>query len=198
MKVIGLTGGIGSGKSAIAGFLKEMGAAVIDADKVGHEILNPGTAGCQKVSDEFGKSICTPEGGIDRKRLSWIVFNDPESLKKLNAITHPLILDEVKRRIKKHQAEGYDVVIVEAALILESGWSPYMDEIWLALAPQDITLARLEKRGLSPTEARARISAQIPGESKIKQAAEVIENSGSLPDLRSKVAKLWNRIHNDK
>lgn len=198
MKIIGLTGGIGSGKSEIAAYLKELGAAVIDADKVGHEILNPGAPGWQKVVEAFGKEICDSEGRIDRKKLAKIVFQDPQAIEKLNGITHPAILDEIKSRLKNFEKQGYKAAVVEAALLIEAGWAPFMDRIWLSIAPKDITLARLSKRGLSDQEAKARIAAQIPGETKIKQASAVIVNDGSIQELRQKVAKLWNELHNDK
>jgi dephospho-CoA kinase len=198
MKIIGLTGGIGSGKSEIAAYLKELGAAVIDADKVGHEILNPGTPGWQKVVETFGKEICDSEGRIDRKKLAKIVFQDPQAIEKLNGITHPAILDEIKSRLNNFERQGFKAAVVEAALLIEAGWAPFMDRIWLSIAPKDITLARLSKRGLSEQEAKARIAAQIPGETKIKQASAVIVNDGSIEELRGKVAKLWNDLHNIK
>jgi dephospho-CoA kinase len=197
MKVIGLTGGIGSGKSEIAIYLKHLGAGIIDADKVGHEIFNRGTPCWQKVVETFGKDIIDNEENIDRKKLAKIVFQNPEAMAKLNQITHPMILDEIQSRLKKFETAGYKTAVVEAALLIEAGWASYMDQIWLAIAPQDITLVRLKKRGLSESDAKARIAAQIPGETKIKQATAVILNDGSIDDLRKKVAKLWNGIHNE-
>jgi dephospho-CoA kinase len=197
VKVIGITGGIGSGKSEVAGILKELGAGVIDADKVGHEILNPGTPGWHKVTETFGKYICDQSGKIDRKKLAKIVFQNAESVDKINKITHPLILNEIKLRLNKMEAEGFKVAVVEAALLIEAGWAPLMDQIWLSLTPKEITLSRLMKRGLSESEAKARISAQVPGETKINQVTEIILNDGSIIKLRKKVAKLWTGIHND-
>jgi dephospho-CoA kinase len=197
MKVIGLTGSIGSGKSEVAAILKELGAGVIDADKVGHEILNPGKPGWHKVVETFGKNICDQSCKIDRKKLSKIVFQNPEAIDKLNQITHPLIWNEIKLLLNKLEEEGFEVAIVEAALLIEAGWAPFMDQIWLSIAPKEITLSRLIKRGLSESEAKARIAAKIPGETKINQATAVILNDGSIIELRKKVAKLWNGIHND-
>jgi dephospho-CoA kinase len=194
MKVIGLTGGIGSGKSEIAGFLKELGAGVIDADKVGHEIFNRGTPCWQKMVETFGKEICDSEGNIDRKILARIVFKDQEAMVKLNQITHPMILDEINVRLKKLKELGYKVAIVEAALLIEAGWAPYMDQVWLSLSPKDLTLRRLLNRGLKEDEAKARIAAQIPGETKINQATVVINNNGSLIDLKDRVIELWNSL----
>jgi dephospho-CoA kinase len=194
MKVIGLTGGIGSGKSEIARFLKDLGAGTIDADKVGHEVLYRGTPCWQKLVDTFGKEICDTEGNIDRKILARIVFKNQESMIKLNQITHPMILDEIKIRLKKLEDQGYKVAVVEAALLIEAGWAPYMDQIWLSLAPKGLTLRRLEKRGLNEAEAAARIAAQIPGENKINQATVVINNNGSLSDLKERVVQLWNSL----
>jgi dephospho-CoA kinase len=194
MKIIGLTGGIGSGKSVIAGFLKELGAAVIDADKIGHEMIEPGTPVWQEVVDTFGRDILDPHGAIVRKKLAQIVFSDPSALEKLNRITHPRILAEVKTRLKEYEKQGFKVVVMEAAILIEAGWAPLADEVWLALAPADVTFQRLKQRGLPESEALARIAAQVPGEAKISRAQVVIHNDGSLEDLKAKVEKLFQRI----
>jgi len=196
MKVIGLTGGIGSGKSTVAGFLRDLGAAVIDADKVGHEVLAPETEGWQEVVETFGQDFLTPQNEINRKKLAQMVFDNPSALETLNRITHRRILDEVKNRLRKYEEQGFCVAVVEAALLVEAGWAPLMDEVWLVVTPQKLTLQRLEQRGLPASEARARIAAQIPGEEKINLATEIIQNDGSLDDLRNKVEKLWNKSHN--
>jgi dephospho-CoA kinase len=198
MKIIGLTGGIGSGKSEIAAYLKQLGAAVIDADKVGHDIFNRGTPCWQKVVETFGREILDSEGNINRKSLAKIVFQNPQAIKKLNSITHPVILDEIKSRLLKFESEGFDTAVVEAALLIEAGWAPSMNEIWLALAPEEIILERLIKRGLSEEDARARIASQIPGENKKNQATVILVNDGSLDDLKKKVAKLWFENHYNK
>jgi dephospho-CoA kinase len=197
MKVIGLTGGIGSGKSSIARFLGELGAAVIDADKVGHDILNPGTPGWQEVVEAFGEDVLTRQKTVDRKALAELVFKDPAALEKLNRITHHRILDKVKTRLREYEDAGYKAAVVEAALLIEAGWAPLMDEVWLAIAPKDLTIQRLKKRGLPEAEARARIANQIPGEEKIKLATRIIKNDGSLDDLKTKVKMLWMEIHNN-
>ena len=119
MKVIGLTGGIGSGKSTVAQFLAEFGATVMELDKLGHEVLKPGGEVWESVVNEFGRDIVSPSGEIDRARLGKIVFNDPEALARLNRITHPVIDDMVKARLEEYRRQGVDEVVLEAAVLLD-------------------------------------------------------------------------------
>jgi dephospho-CoA kinase len=197
MKIIGLTGGIGSGKSTVSAILKELGAAIIDSDKVGHNVLNPGTPGWKEAAAAFGRDILDPQGTIDRKKLAQIVFKNPEALEKLNKIVHPRIDAEIDARLKQYREQGTDVVVVEVALITEARWVPRADQVWVVKTPKDITLKRLKERGMSESESLARMAAQTPAEEKVKRGLVIIDNAGSANDLRAKVEKLWNEIHNE-
>lgn len=198
MKVIGLTGGIGSGKSTVSGFLKELGAAVIDADKVGHEALKPNTEAWREAVVAFGKEILTPEGSIDRGKLGEIVFADPEALARLNQIAHPRISAMVKAQLEEHRRRGEKVVVLDAPLLLEVGrpsLADEVDEVWVTIAPEATVLKRLKaKSGMSESEALARIRSQMPVSEKVKQADVVIDTDCRLDELKEKVKKLWDRL----
>jgi dephospho-CoA kinase len=195
MKVIGLVGGIGSGKSVVRAMLAELGAAVIDADRVGHEVYLPGTPGFAAVVECFGRDVVDAEGRIDRPKLGSVVFSDPAELARLNAIVHPLIQAEIERRIAEERRRGtVPAVIVEAAVLLEAGWDRLVDEVWLVAADREEVLRRLSaSRGLSRAESEARLARQMSDEERRKAASVVIENRGSLDELRSSVADVWQR-----
>ena len=162
MKVIGLTGGIGSGKSTVARFLAELGAVIVDLDKVGHEVLKKGSKAYKQVVGEFGKDILNAGGEIDRSKLGRIVFNNHEALMRLNHIVHPAIDNIVNSEIKKYRRQGVKVVVLEAAAMLEAGKTAQVDELWVTVAPEATVLRRvLERGGLSEQEIRARIKAQL-------------------------------------
>ena len=195
MNAIGLTGGIGSGKSTVAGFLAELGAVVIDADKVGHRAFQPDTELWREVVAAFGREILTPTGEIDRQKLGKIVFRNPDSLKRLNEIMHPRMYEIVKAEIEEHRRRGVKVVVLEATLLLEAGWTPLVDEIWVTVASEPAIIERLKKKnGMSRQQALSRISAQLSLEEKIKQADVVIDTDCSLDDLKTKVRKLWQKL----
>ncbi|MBI3783437.1 MAG: dephospho-CoA kinase [Deltaproteobacteria bacterium] len=196
MKTIGLTGGIGSGKSSATEILAEFGAAVINADSVGHDIYRPGTDGWKKVSDAFGSGIVAADGSIDRKKLGAIVFADPAALKRLNAIVHPLISDEVKRRIAALRASGFRLpIVVEAAILIEANWQPLVDEVWLLVAGKAAVVQRLRaQRGVTTADIEARIAAQLDDPTRRRQADVVIENDASLDSLRHKLHDAWMQL----
>lgn len=194
VKIIGLTGGIGSGKSAVASILKGLGATLLDSDKVGHEVLNPGSSGWWEVVNTFGRDVLTPHGTINRPKLAQIVFRDPEALQKLNQIVHPKIENEVRSRLKIFEEQGVGVVVIEVALIGEAKWVPLAEQIWMVKTPKETTLQRLKKRGVSETDALERMASQKPVEEQVKQGLVIIDNNGSLADLRTKVEKLWYKI----
>jgi len=196
MKIIGLTGRIGSGKSTVASILKEMGATVIDLDKVGHEILNPETSGWRETVKTFGRGILSPQGDIDRQKLAQIVFNNPEALRKLNRITHPKIDREVQQRLKRLREQQVDVVVLEAALIDAVSWAPQAEQIWVIRASKETSLNRLKKRGMSESESLIRIASQKPAEKYINKGLVIINNDGTLEDLKAKVIKRWKEMHN--
>jgi dephospho-CoA kinase len=192
MKIIGLTGGIGSGKSTVAGYLRELGATVIDLDKVGHEVLKSRVGTFKKVVEEFGKDILDARGEIDRARLAEIVFKNPKALGRLNRIVHPAIDEIINERIEAYRRQGVKVVVLEAAAMLEAGKTWQTDEIWVTTAPEATVLHRLRERsGYSEEESRARILSQLPDKERIKQADVVIDTDGTLGEVKAKVKKEW-------
>ncbi len=204
MKVIGLTGGIGSGKSTVSGFLAELGATVIDLDKVWHEALKPDTEVGRVVAAAFGKVIVTPEGEIDRKRLGKIVFANPDALARLNNIMHPWMYDTVKDQLDEYRRQGVGVVVLEAPLLidmplrLKKGTPSLLDEVdevWVTLAPEPVVLKRLKKKsGMPEEQALARIRSQLSSEERNKHADVVIDTDCRLNELKAKVKKLWQRL----
>ena len=195
MKVIGLTGGVGSGKSTVAQFLAELGAVILDADKVGHEVLKPGTEVWQEVVAAFGQQILTLNGDIDRKKLGEIVFSNPDLLSRLNKIMHPRMYEIVKARIEGYQQQGIRVVVLEAPLLIEADWTSLVDEIWVTVAPEPTVLKRLkEKAGLSEQQSLARIQSQLSPKERTKHADVVINTDCSLDELRARIRELWQKL----
>lgn len=195
MIVIGLTGGIASGKSTISAALSERGASVVDADKVGHDVYRPGSEGWQKVVDAFGQQIVSPDGEIDRKALGGIVFGDPAQRERLQAIVWPVMKSMMRRMIDESREQGIAVVVIEAAVLIEAGWLDLVDQVWVVAVPEQVAEARLIGRnGLTPEQARARIAAQLSNEERARHADVVIENSGPVEQARSRVAKLWDEL----
>ena len=195
MKVIGLTGGIGSGKSTASRFLAELGAVVIDADKIGHEVFQPGTEAWRAVVTAFGKHILTPNGDIDRAKLGKLVFGNPESLARLNQIMHPRIAEKITAKIAEYRNQGVAVAVIEAPLLIEAGWPSVVDEIWITVAPESTVLRRLHKRGgLSEAESSTRIRSQLSSEERVKHANVVIDTDCRLDELKARVGKLWERL----
>jgi dephospho-CoA kinase len=195
MKVIGLTGGIASGKSTVARFLKELGAVVIDADKIGHEVLRSDAEVWQEVVATFGEGILTPAGSISREKLGKIVFGNAEPLLKLNQITHPRIAERVKTQLEGHRKDGVGVVVVEAPLLLEAGWASLVDEVWVTVASEAAVLRRLKDRaGLSEAESLERIRSQMSVAERIRRADVVIDTDCDLDELKARVAELWRKL----
>ena len=195
MKVIGLTGGIGSGKSTVSRFLAELGAVIIDADKVGHEALKPDTEIWRKVVAAFGTGILKPNREIDRKKLGKIVFGNPEALARLNQIMHPPMYQLVKAQIKEYRQQGGEVVVLEAPLLIEAGWTSLVDEVWVTVAPEPTVVKRLkEKVGLSERESLARIRSQLSSEERVKHADVVVDTDCDLGELRERVKEQWQRL----
>jgi dephospho-CoA kinase len=195
MKVIGLTGGIGSGKSTVSQLLSELGANVLDADKVGHQCYQPGTETWKDVVDAFGEEIVAPDGSIDRKKLGAIVFKDPEALTRLNQIMHPRMYDMMADQIEEYRLGGAEVVVLEAAILLEAGWTPLVDEIWITVASEPTVVQRVRERtGLPEEQIRSRIRSQLSNEERKGKADLVISNDGGLDELRKKVEELWEGL----
>jgi len=195
MKVIGLTGGIASGKSTVARFLKELGVVVIDADKIGHEILKSDAGAKQEVVAAFGEGILTPAGSVSREKLGRIVFGNPESLLRLNRIVHPRIAARVKARLERYRREGAKVVVVEVPLLLEAGWASLVDEVWVTVASEAAILRRLKERaGLSEPESLKRLRSQMSAAERVRQADVIIDTDCDLGELKEMVAKLWQEL----
>lgn len=190
---IGLTGGIGSGKSTAAKILAELGAPAIDADKVGHEIYQPGEPAYRELIDAFGEGILAPDRTIDRRKLGPIVFADPAALKRLNAIVHPKMFARMGEMVTAMRRDGETrPIVIEAAILIEANWQPLFDEIWLVTASREHVVERVERdRGLKPEQTEARIRAQLPDEERREYATSVIRNDGTLEELRAAVTRLW-------
>ncbi len=192
MLVIGLTGGIGTGKSLVSRMLQEHGATIIDADLVGHEAYTPHTETWQVVVDTFG-DVLAEDGQIDRRKLGAIVFSDPKQLEKLNAIMHPRMYKMIEERIQGHQAGGAETIVVEAAILIEAKWTPLVDEVWVTTAPENQVIDRIKGRNnMGEDAARARINSQMSSEERVRHANVSIANDGSMDQLRDTVDGLWD------
>jgi len=198
--IIGLTGGIASGKSTVAKMFKELGAKIVDADELGHRVILLGKPAWKKVVNLFGPEILKDDLNIDREKLGKIVFNDPEGLKNLNAITHPEIIKLIAKEIKEAKKrsspeEKEEILIVDAALIYEAKIDNLMDKVIVVYTEKEEQLRRLgQKSNLSKEEALKRIKSQIPLKEKIKRADYVIDNSNSLDQTRKQVEKVWKKL----
>jgi dephospho-CoA kinase len=190
--LVGLTGNIGTGKSAVAAMLADLGAEVIDADKVAHEAMRAGTPAHAAVVEAFGAEIVAPGGEIDRKRLGAIVFADPAALARLEAIVHPATLEAVARRVAATKAA---VVVVEAIKLIEAGMADGCDSVWVTTCrPEQQVYRLMGGRKMSRIEAQQRVRAQPPQEEKIARADVVIDTSGTLAQTRKQVREAWARL----
>lgn len=196
---IGLTGGIASGKSAVAAMLRELGFSVLDADSLAHKIIEPGQPAYEEVLREFGSAITDGQGRVDRGKLGGLVFGDRAKLDRLNAIVHPRVAKAVLRQFAEWQREGTrDAAFVEAALLIESGIHQNLDGLVVAWCRPEQQLERLAARGLSEDEARRRIAAQMPVEEKLRYATEKIDCSGTLEQTLEQVQALAAKLHRSK
>lgn len=195
--VIGLTGGIGSGKSAVARLLAERGAAVVDADAAAHQVYRAGTAGWTEIVAAFGREILDAAGAISRRKLGAIVFHDAAARDRLNAIVHPQVRRLLSEQIARLQRRGAAAVVVEVPLLIEAirnaaGWRRMFDEIWVVTAAEAEAIERVRARGrMSEATIRAVIAAQLTPEQRLPYADVVIDNRGSMEQLRSRVAQIW-------
>ena len=192
--VIGLTGGIASGKSTAARHLGEHGATVIDADKLGHRAYDPGTPGFDKVVAAFGDEVVS-DGQIDRRALGGKVFGDPTQLKRLTDIVWPEILDLAKADIGAAKARGETIVILEAAVLLEAGWEDEVDEVWVVTVEPEVAVERASARdGVDAGAVQARIDAQLSNGERVAKADTVIDNSGTEATLLGALDRQWQRL----
>lgn len=196
MTIIGLTGGIAAGKSTAAEILREYGATVIDADRLGHRSYEPGTPGFQKVVNAFGHDLVAKDGTIDRRILGGKVFGAPGELERLNAIVWPEIRALIKDEVKQIRASEDDpIIVLEAAVLLEAKWQDLCDEVWVVLTPVKTAVARLKERNnLAEDAAMARINAQMSNKERSAQADVKIENAGDEDELRQRVERAWKAL----
>jgi dephospho-CoA kinase len=203
VRVIGLTGGIGSGKSTVSQFLAGLGATIIDVDKLWHEGLKADAGLRQEIVTAFGTGILNNDREIDRKKLGQIVFGNPEALERMNNIMHPWVYRAVRTKLEEYRRWGVKVVVLELPLLVEvplslgagePSLSDEMDEVWVTVAPEPVVLKRLKNKSrLSEAEALARIRSQLPSEERLKHADVVIETDCSLDELKVKLKELWSK-----
>ncbi len=193
--VIGLTGGIGSGKSSVAAYFSELGVPVIDTDIIARQLVEPGRPGLRQIITCFGKQILNPDGTLDRTQLRKKVFSDPAERLKLEQILHPLIRAEMQRQIRQTDARYY---IVEIPLLLESGWRDEVDRVLVVDAPPSLQIERvIQRSGIDREEVERIIATQMERSKRIAAADDVILNEGSLADLKQQVARLRQRYQKE-
>ncbi|MEO3803973.1 dephospho-CoA kinase [Nonomuraea sp. B1E8] len=193
MLTTGLTGGIGSGKSEVSKRFAARGAMVIDADKIAREVVEPGTPGLAKVVAAFGEGVLRPDGSLDRERLGSIVFQDAERLAELNAIVHPLVGERVAEL--QGQAPDDAIVVYDVPLLVENNLAAMYDVVIVVDAADEVRVRRLaEHRGMPESDARARIAAQASREDRLAAADIVVPNEGSLDELDTRVAEVWDEL----
>lgn len=192
---VGLTGGIGSGKSEVSRRLADRGAVVIDADQAARAVVERGTPGLEAIRETFGDEVIRADGELDRERLGAIVFADPDKLKALNAIVHPLVRDWMAAAENQAKDAGAEVVIQDVPLLAENNLAAHYDLVIVVDTPPEVQLQRLvELRGMREDQARARIAAQASREDRLAVAGVVMENNGSLSDLDERVGQVWDEL----
>ena len=195
MLVIGLTGGIGTGKSELSHILRDLGAVVIESDKVAHQSYEPGTKAHGLIVNLFGEDVLDGSGFIDRKSLGKIVFADTARRLELEKIVWPATRKLTLALLEKETVRGTRVVVVEVPKLYESGWDKVADVVWTVEAPQSVVIQRVERRsGMSESDTKARVAAQLTRQDRVDRADIVIENDATLEDLRNQISKLWESI----
>jgi dephospho-CoA kinase len=195
MKIVGLTGGIASGKSTVEKILIELGATVIDADQLSRDAVEKGTPALQAITMEFGSEILCSDGSLNRKALAAKVFSDIEALRRLEAIMHPAISELASRRLAEFRAKGLPIVFYMAPLLIERGLQKEMDEVWVVYVDDQTQLQRLiEREGFTEEEAKQRIAAQMPIETKKQYGRVIIDNRNGVEELREQVERAWQEL----
>lgn len=190
MLLVGLTGGIGSGKSTVSVALERRGAVVVDADRIVRELQQPGTEVFAEMVDRFGGGIVAADGTLDRQAVADIVFHDPEELAALGAIVHPRVRDEMTRRLEELAATD-EVVVLDVPLLVESGWEGMAGVVVVDLDPEIAVDRLVAHRGFDPEDARSRIAAQASRDDRLARADIVVDNGGTLEDLEGEVDRVW-------
>jgi dephospho-CoA kinase len=195
MLIIGITGNLGSGKSAVCRILAKLGGIIIDADELAHESYQPHSQTWHELITNFGKDIVKANEEIDRQKLGRIVFSNPAALAKLNQIVHPEAYRLVRQRIEGYRRQGAKAIALEATLLIEAEWVDLVDTIWLVIAPEEVVIQRLTgQKGIDRAELSARLKSQMPPEEKIKYADEIIYNDSDLNQLEARVTELWHKL----
>ena len=194
MLKIGLTGGIGTGKSSVSTIMRDCGADLIDADLLGHEAYSIGTSGWHQVVKVFGDHILATDGSIDRGSLGRIVFRDRAEMVRLNNVLHPIIYEILKDKVRQVQEDGSAVVVVEAAVLIEAQWQSLFDQVWVVKSDEETVIKRLLGRnGFDRNEACKRIVSQMSESERLAYADVIIDNNGTLEELEMSVKYLWNK-----
>ena len=192
MFVIGLTGGIGTGKTEVTHVLRELGAVVIESDKVAHLSYRPGTDAYDEIIDQFGKEVLDDSGVIDRGKLGGLVFAGPDLRIQLEKIVWPAVRSWITERLIQEKERGTKIIVIEVPKLFEAGWDDLADAIWTVEASSAAVAQRVNVRSnLSETEINARVQAQITRAERAKRADQLIENSAELADLRERITNLW-------
>ncbi|HHT02320.1 MAG TPA: dephospho-CoA kinase [Firmicutes bacterium] len=195
MLVIGLTGGIGSGKSTVSNMLRELGAVIIDADVIARQVVRPGEPAWQELQERFGREIIRPDGSLDRRRLGEIAFHNSQALQDLNRITHPRIRERIIERIDQLRQMNVRVVVVDAPLLLEAGLTDIVDQVWVVDVDHETLVKRVQLReGFTAEQVEARLQAQMAPEEKRRRADVVIDNRGNVGQTQEQVLQLWHKI----
>ncbi len=201
--IIGLTGGIATGKTTISQFFHRLGAKIVDADKIAHEVLKKGNKGWEKVLSAFEENILNEDGEINRSLLGKIIFNNPEKKRKLEEIVHPIIIKKIKEQLKELKGQAGEtgsnkVIILDAPLLYETGLDRLVDQSWVVYTDKATQLRRLQQRDdLSLEEAHKRIKYQIPLEEKCRRADRIINNNGDIVKLQEELLAIWREINED-
>jgi len=198
-KAYGITGGLASGKSTVSQFFKELGVPVISADEISREICEPGKPAFQKIKEVFGNDVFAADGTLNRKKLGEIIFSQPRERKRLEAITHPLMKTRIRQKIRDYFDKGAGLVMVEAALLYESGFAKEFHGVIAVSCTREQQIERACGRdGISKREAQQRIDAQLPLEKKVKEATFVIDNSKDLAQTRQQTVAIFEKIKRKK
>ncbi|MFZ7102699.1 MAG: dephospho-CoA kinase [Peptococcaceae bacterium] len=198
MIIVGLTGGIASGKSTVSNYLRQLGAVIIDADQLARKVVEPGERAWQKIQDHFGGQALNEDQTLNRKKIGEIVFADTTQLEILNKIIHPEVIREAKKMIAKYQKQGnIKLIVIDAPLLIEAGMEKLVDEVWVINVEPEVQIKRtMERDKLSRDAALNRLKSQLPTSEKLKYADRIIDNNKNVEDTLAQVKKVWLEMIN--